>query len=93
MLLNIYMQEIHIITVPLLMEEKYLFISLDLIKDLKNFKNPTQTTSQLLESSAPGRAVDLLQQVAAFLLGDGEKKLWSQVMIPAALWKSVWPVM
>lgn len=79
MLLNIYIQEIHISAVPLLMEEKYLFISLNLIKDLKNFKNPiqtnpTKTTSLLLDSPAPGRAVDLLQQVAAFLLGAGGKK-------------------
>lgn len=80
MLLNIYVKVIHISTVPLLMEDKYFFISLDLIKDLKNLKNPTQTnltktTSQLLVSPAPGRAVDLLQQVAAFLLGAGGKKL------------------
>lgn len=42
MLLNICIQEICISTVPLWMEEKYFFFSLDWIKDLKILKTPTK---------------------------------------------------
>lgn len=69
-MLNIYIQEIHISTVPLHGRDIFIYhLGLDKILKKLGKNNPTKNSSQLLESPAP-----VLQQVAVFLLGAGEKK-------------------